>query len=481
MKIKTINSFEEFVDYTEKHKNNYLFRGHANKSWEIIPSLFRQIELIQDESQSIITEMSAGGLNAISSVFKLQHYGTPTRICDLTISPLSALYFSTEDETQNLEDGVVFVIDKKLAVPSGSYELNIFSRALIASDLGLDKLTYEKENTEEIESILRKNYIIQYDYKFSYSNHRAMLQGGTALLFGFSFEDGLMNRTGDCKLDDIVVEKIIVPSGLKNEIKKRLFEIGFTKEILYHNFENKCSPNDFEITCDDFVFNQRANFNKINARYRVDTVHFDRDKLAIQINNIYQELFETYGNNARIWTYFYFDEHDLVDTNWICRTEWKEGTPCNIRWNKDYYFNRMRYINEQISQDEIIERYTPLIAETNMFYSEISKIISSEDYLIHEIVNKIDKHKVKVKDCSNKADDIGKGNPIISQFIDAAYNFVKDVEHFIDEITRYINQGQKEVLIRYWCKKIIKDCEKSKDILSNESVKLGLDYDLRLI
>jgi hypothetical protein len=387
MKINTINSFEEYVNYTEKYKNKFYFRGQANKNWNIIPSLFRKPELVHNEYKSIIKEMSESGLDAISSVFKLQHYGTPTRICDLTISPLSALYFSTEDQDQDSEDGVIFIFDKERAIPCNRYELDIFSRALITSDLNLNALANEAEDLEEIKSILRKNYIIQYDYQFSYSNRRAILQGGTALLFGFSIDEGFINRIGECKLDDIIVEKIIVPSGIKNVIKKRLAEIGFTKEILYHKFENNSFPNDFNVICEDLVLNQRAYFNKINAKYRVDTVHFDRDKLVFQIKNIYQQLFDTYGYNARIWTYFYYDENDIVEANWICRTEWKESNPCNIVWNNNYFINRMRYINEQISQNEILERYSPLIAEVSSFYNEICEIISHEDYSISLIVN----------------------------------------------------------------------------------------------
>lgn len=475
MKIKTINSFEEYVDYTEKYKQVYYFRGQANKNWGIIPSLFRKTGIVRDEYKSVIKEMSESGLDAISSIFKLQHYGSPTRICDLTISPLSALYFSTEDEEQNSEDGIIFIFDKEIAVPSNTYELNILSRALITSDPDLKALVNEEEDTETIISILRKNYIIQYDYQFSYSNHRAMLQGGTALLFGFSVDDGIINRIGDCKLDDLIVEAIIVPSSLKYTIKNRLAEIGFNKEILYHQFENKSFHDDFKVICDDFVLNQRAHFNKINAKYRVDTIHFDREKLAVTINNIYQNLYDTYGYNARIWTYFYYDENDIVETNWICRAEWKESNHCNIVWNTNYYLNRMRYINEQLSQNEIIERYSPLIAEVSLFYNEICRIISRKDYSIYEIVNKIDEFKARVKLCSNVADEIGRGNPNINRFVEAAYSFIKDVERIIDDIIYYNNQGHKEVFIRYWFERIIEDCGKSKSNLNNESKRLGLD------
>jgi len=92
-------------------------------------------------------------------------------------------------------------------------------------------------------------------------------------------------------------------------------------------------------------------------------------------------------------------------------------------------------------------------------------------------VNKIDENKIRVKDCSRAADDIGRGNPKINGFVEAAYNFIKDVERIIDDIIYYRNRGQKEMFIRYWCERIIKDCSKSKSILNNESIRLGLGGD----
>lgn len=482
LRIKTINSFEEYVNYTEKYKNKYYFRGQANKRWNITPSLFRKPELVPNEHRSIIKEMKETGLSAISSILRLQHYGSPTRICDLTISPLSALYFSIEDQDQEREDGVIYIFDKEKAIQYSSYELEIFSRALIANDLHLKGLVNEEEDHDLIKTILTKNYIIHYDYQFSYSNRRAILQGGTALLFGFSIDDkGNINRIGEYKLDNLIVEKIIVPSGIKNLIKKRLAEIGFTKEVLYHQFENNSYSNDFNVVCENLEIRQKAFFNKIIAKYRVNTVYFDRDKLELKINNIYKRLLDYYGINSRIWTYFYYDENDLVEKNWICQTEWKESNPCNIKWNSNYFLKRMRYINEQISWNEIIETYSPLIAEVSSFYKEIYDIISSENYSMSIILNKIDEKKNTVKDCSRTIDEIGRGNPEINSFVEAAHNFIKEVEHFIDELSYYGNLGKEEKVLKYFCERIINDCTKSKLILNNESLRLGLDEDSKII
>ena len=75
MKITIINSFEEYVAYTENYKNRYYFRGQSNIEWDITPSLFRNKDLIPSETETIKKEMESSKMNTISSMLKLQHYG----------------------------------------------------------------------------------------------------------------------------------------------------------------------------------------------------------------------------------------------------------------------------------------------------------------------------------------------------------------------------------------------------------------------
>jgi hypothetical protein len=463
MKYTEINSYEEYVAYTETYKNKYYFRGQANKGWNIVPSLFRNSNDLSKELETIKEEISNSGMDVISTLFKLQHYGTPTRICDLTISPLSALFFSIEDNKQKNEDGVVYVIDKARSVTFHSLEIEVFSEALTTDNLSVPALANDCITANDIKTILEQNYIIQYDYRFSYSNPRAILQGGTALLFGFCFEENQINRVGTCNIDDIIMEKIIVPAHIKNEITEKLEEIGFTKDTLYQTFENSANSSNFSLTQVNIDLHRRAGFNKIVANYQIDKISFNRDELTKRISDIYVNLFSIYGSNARIWLYFYLDENDLVDGNFICRTEWSEDHPYTIKWTKDYYINRMRYINEQISPEEIISSFTSLVGVVSSAYNEIIKIVLQDNYHIDLLFSKIEQYKKSVKKCSCNADDIGKGNVIVEQYSQAAYMFIKDVERLIDDILFYKDKGMNERFLRYWCEALLKDCTKSKD------------------
>lgn len=142
MAEKIIKSFKDFVDYTDKYKNKYLFRGQANYTWNIEPSLFRDDSYLNAEVEIIKQEMLVESDNLISTVFKLQHYGKPTRLVDLTISPLSALFFAVEDEEQEQYDGVVYVIRNNDGISHLRSELEIFSEALIKEKIGIEKFVY---------------------------------------------------------------------------------------------------------------------------------------------------------------------------------------------------------------------------------------------------------------------------------------------------------------------------------------------------
>jgi len=121
-----ISSFDEYVSYIEKYKRQYYFRGHANSKWDIEPSIMRAnpFPTLSDEQKIIAENASEESdsrsylriLKSLATLFRLQHYGHKTRICDLTTNSLAALYFATEDTTEEEVDGAVFVVSKKTEV-----------------------------------------------------------------------------------------------------------------------------------------------------------------------------------------------------------------------------------------------------------------------------------------------------------------------------------------------------------------------------
>lgn len=87
------------------------FRGQANASWGLSPSLYRE-GLFQSESV-LLTEIKHACPNEIpdnrfDTLVKMQHYGMPTRLLDATTNPLVALYFACESQHEKDKDGAVY-------------------------------------------------------------------------------------------------------------------------------------------------------------------------------------------------------------------------------------------------------------------------------------------------------------------------------------------------------------------------------------
>lgn len=85
----------------ETDNQHFFFRGQANVDWDIIPGIFRgnllsyEADLVQLAFLRNPSDFKLLGSN-FEKLAKLQHYGLPTRLLDVTSNPLVALYFACQ-------------------------------------------------------------------------------------------------------------------------------------------------------------------------------------------------------------------------------------------------------------------------------------------------------------------------------------------------------------------------------------------------
>ena len=93
------------------------FRGHGDESWKLLPSIYREGYLIENEDKIIKDALTYCPDDFLPSdtlfekLVKLQHYGYSTRLLDLTTNALVALYFSAWNEQHYDKDGELIILD----------------------------------------------------------------------------------------------------------------------------------------------------------------------------------------------------------------------------------------------------------------------------------------------------------------------------------------------------------------------------------
>ena len=215
-----IESYEKYSNEIGKMNHIYVFRGQANKEWDLKPSAFR-IDDSSDDDENVLKfvmdHSKSFKLSLFSMIELARHYGANTRVLDFTHNPDVALFFACYGEKD--KDGIVYIIDKTeyeknipLKIHNFNYDLqkNIF-------DIYYDNV--ENDVYGDDNYTWNRPVFIEPEIKFD----RIRNQEGLMLLFANDQEFK----------DEYVYKKIVIPASKKESILEELKRNGINEDIIF--------------------------------------------------------------------------------------------------------------------------------------------------------------------------------------------------------------------------------------------------------
>lgn len=235
-----------------QNDNRVLFyRGQSNKTYSLTPSVFRngllsrEHVLINDILLKSPNEFNSIE-NALERLIKMQHYGLPTRLLDITLNPLVALYFAC-CENQG-KDGEVIVFYDYIQRP---YDSNALSLVALTEYSGsserqmLGFLTDRGFGNSELGHLTTVTYI---PIEVPLNNERIKRQHGAFIVVGICGDDsGNPYQKTEFDLKPILVKdfndgisrSITIPKEHKGKLLDELETFGINQGFLFPELEHQ--------------------------------------------------------------------------------------------------------------------------------------------------------------------------------------------------------------------------------------------------
>ncbi len=271
IKIESVGSFINELNklklgQEDIYLRKYFFRGHANKDWQSIPSIYRNKGWIDNE-HVMIKDLILKCPNefkshkyVFQSLVKMQHYSLPTRLLDITTNPLIALYFACLSEKEIDGEVIIFCCleDQIKYYDSDSVSIlsNIAKRPKnfsLNATLECDKDLEAFNCTKEMQSLLHeiKHEKPHFEPKIRRSdvesvvfvrplldNPRIIKQNGAFILFGID-----KNKTEPAKIQPFFyprnkLPRLIIPLNAKSHIMDELAVLGVSRSEIFPEIDS---------------------------------------------------------------------------------------------------------------------------------------------------------------------------------------------------------------------------------------------------
>jgi len=243
--VKVVSSWTELLDelYREswdeeirRHRSPFVYRGMANANNELRTSLTRLAQgtdvarleghLLRNFRKYARSDSAAG--NSIWNWLALAaHHGLPTRLLDWTYSPFVALHFATSDLSQYHRDAVVWCVDHGETNRRLPKQLRKVLDEEGSSVFSVDMLNAVAQSLQELEALSDESFIVFLEPPSL--DDRIVTQFALFSLISDASEpmDTWLEEHSD------VSRRVIVPAGMKWEVRDKLDQAGITERMLF--------------------------------------------------------------------------------------------------------------------------------------------------------------------------------------------------------------------------------------------------------
>jgi FRG domain len=246
VKIKDLSDYVSYIleirsDLAIAPPKTLWFRGHANESWSLVPSIYRsrnlnyfEREMTRDFTLSASQLLSKVPNSELEWMFLMQHYGLPTRLLDWSESHLTALFFALSDYA-NKVDAAVWVLRP------GLLNLAVLGEVTITTCSNPEVLNYLLGPPHLRQR--RINALSPIALRPERNSARLTAQKGGFTLHGRSPTslDEFIEQSNRSGKRSIPLYKIIIPGERKMGILKELLQAGISHSVLFPEIQGICA------------------------------------------------------------------------------------------------------------------------------------------------------------------------------------------------------------------------------------------------
>jgi len=244
------------ITNAQNDKRVLFYRGQSDKAYSLTPSVFRKGLLSKEHiliNKILLNspEEFNGIENALERLIKMQHYNLATRLLDITMNPLVALYFAFNENPD--KDGEIIVFYDYIHRP---HEMNARCIVALTEYSGSSErqmLGFLTERGFSNPKLGRLTTITHIPIEAPLNNERIKRQHGAFIIFGIRGDDSgnpFQKTEFDLKpllgkdlldLDEGIHRSIIIPKEDKGQLLTELETFRINHGFLFPELEHQAA------------------------------------------------------------------------------------------------------------------------------------------------------------------------------------------------------------------------------------------------